>query len=137
KERPSEFYVSVGDTSSHYIAEFFPERRVVGRHPSGQPVENALRHLRGGGLRVRETKDALRRRTSEQKAQHAQRQNVRLAGAGVGVDPGRNIGIGGGALRSVGELPESIGGQLFGFEVHGAASSSTCADHSATRAKCA
>ena len=80
------------------LGELALQARLVGRHPLGQPREHALRHLRGGGLGVGERQDALGRRAGQQQAQHAHGQHVRLAGAGVGADPSRGGGIGGGRL---------------------------------------
>ena len=68
------------------------------RHPLRQRVEHALRHLGRGGLGVGEAEDAFRLGAGEQQPQHALRQHVRLAGAGVGADPGGGARIGGVAL---------------------------------------
>ena len=70
------------------------------RHPAGEALKTRLRHLGGGGLGVGEAEDALGRRAGEQQAQHAHGEHVRLAGAGVGRDPGGDGGIGRAGCKS-------------------------------------
>ena len=53
-------------------------------------VEHALRHVGGGRLGEGEAEDLFRRDAVEQKIDHALRQHVGLAGAGIGGHPRRN-----------------------------------------------
>ena len=104
---------------------------LVHGHPLRQRVVDALRHLGRSGLGVGKGEDALGYRAGQHKAQRAQREHVRLAGAGVGAHPGGRRRIGRVAL-----------GLVRAFEVgsvrrHGSTSSSSATAHSATRARCA
>ncbi len=62
---------------------------MVHTDPFRQPVEDADRHLRGGGLGEGETEKACWIGAREQQAHHALRQHMRLAGAGIRRHPGR------------------------------------------------
>ena len=85
---PAASRAGVGARSSSSASLRFELARRRVTH-SRQRVEHALRHLGGGRLGVGERQDALGRRAGQQQAQHAHGQHVRLAGAGVGADPGR------------------------------------------------
>ena len=63
-------------------------------------VEHALRHIGGGGLGEGDAEDFLRLDAGEQKIDHALRQHVGLARAGIGGDPGRHVRVGGLALQA-------------------------------------
>ncbi len=67
-------------------------------------VVDALRHLGRRGLGVGEAEDALGDRAGQHQAQRALREDVRLAGAGVGAHPGGGARVGGLALRALGAL---------------------------------
>ena len=113
------------------------EFRVVRRHPFGETIEHARRHLRRRRLGVGERQDALRLDAVEQQAQHAHGEHVRLAGAGIGADPGGRRGIGGCGLIAPRLLAH--GGKPAGRteEAHAQSSSPLSTSHSATRARCA
>ena len=113
------------------LGEHVCELCLVHGHPLRQRVVDALRHLGRSGLGVGKGEDALGDGAGQHKAQRAQREHVRLAGAGVGAHPGGCPRIGRVAL-----------GPVRAFEVgsvrrHGSTSSSSATPHSATRARCA
>jgi hypothetical protein len=66
------------------------EGGIVERGPARQRVEHALSHIGGGRLGEGEAEDAARRAAVEQQADHALRQHMGLAGAGIGCDPRRH-----------------------------------------------
>ena len=138
EQLPRPLHLGRGGRAVEQLGELALQARLVGRHPLGQPGEHALRHLRGGGLGVGERQDALGRRAAEQQAQHAHGQHVRLAGAGVGADPGGGGRVGGGRLVALRLLETRLALRL-GLgreeEAHLSASSIVSADHSATRAR--
>ncbi len=74
------------------------ERGVVERGPGRQAVEHLLCHIGRGRLGEGDAENFFRRDAFEQKVDHALRQHISLAGAGIGGDPGRHSGIGGFAL---------------------------------------
>ncbi len=110
------------------------QRLVIEARPVGQRLENAARHVGGGGLGEGEAEDLRRRRALEQEPQDALGQDVGLAAACVSRDPGGSRRVRRRRLRSA---------QRFGNDeraAHGAASavvspSPAAADHSLTRAK--
>ena len=71
-------------------ADFPVERGVVERGPLAERVEHAVRHVGGGRLGEGDAEDFLGRDAVEQQPDHALRQHVGLAGAGIGRDPGRH-----------------------------------------------
>ena len=81
------------------LADFLVERVVVERGPAREPLEHAVRHVGRGRLGVGEAEDFRRIGAVEQQADHALRQHVGLAGAGVGRHPRRRRGIGRLVLR--------------------------------------
>ena len=117
-----------------------PARREIGelvaklvlrhRHPLRERVVDALRHLGRRGLGVSEREDALRDCPGQHQPQCAQREHVRLAGAGVGAHPGGGARVGGIALGAACAL------EIRRSRGHGPSSSSATA-HSPTRARCA
>ncbi len=64
------------------------------RGPAGEPLEHAVRHVGGRRLGVGEAEDLRRVGAVEQQADHALRQHVGLAGAGIGRHPRRRRRIG-------------------------------------------
>ena len=128
--------ISSGDgarSSKSASADF--ELGIARRHPFGEALEHARRHLGGRRLGVGERQNALRLHAIEQQAQHAHGEHVRLAGAGVGADPGGRRGIGGGGLVAPRLLAH--GGEPVGRteEAHAQSSSPLSTSHSATRAR--
>ena len=126
------------------FAHGFVERDVIEHGPCPQRVEHAVRHVGGGGLGEGDAEDAAGIDAGEQQPDHALRQHVGLAGAGVGGDPGRALRV-----RRV-ELPvgDGIGDDaLFARAAHRRVvlkltlgplrsfSSSPISDHSCTRAR--
>ena len=77
----------VGNVARH-LAKLRRERLVPQRRPSRQPAVHAVGHLRGSGLGVGEAEDLGRGNAREKQPDHTQRQDVRLARARVGRDPG-------------------------------------------------
>ena len=75
------------------------ERGVVQRGPFGERVEDAFRHIGGGGLGEGDAEDFLGRHAAEQQPDHPLHQHMGLAGAGIGGDPRRNGRIGDFALQ--------------------------------------
>ncbi len=75
-----------------------PDRRVefciVEGDPLTQIVEHSIGHVGRGGLGEGDAEDLRRVDALEQEADHALRQNVRLARAGIGCDPGGDGRIG-------------------------------------------
>ena len=63
--------------------------------PVAEAVEQAGLHLAGGGLGVGDAEDRVRLGAAQQEARDAVDQDFRLAGAGIGLDPGGMIGQGG------------------------------------------
>ena len=113
------------------LGEHVCELCLVHRHPLRQRVVDALRHLGRSGLGVGEGENALGDGAGEHEPQRAQRQHVRLAGAGVGAHPSGCRRIGGVALGLVRAF------EVGGVRRHGSTSSSSATAHSATRARCA
>ena len=74
------------------------ERCIVERDPCGQPVEHLLRHIGRGRLGERDAEDFFRLAAVKQQIDHALRQHIGLAGAGVGGNPRRHVRIGSLAL---------------------------------------
>ncbi len=110
------------------------QRLVVEARPPGELLEDAARHIGGGGLGEGKAEDLRRLRPGEQQPQHALRQNVRLAAAGVGGNPGRGGRIGGERLMP----PQQIGD--FEPPPHqaspaGVSPAPPASDHSLTRAR--
>ena len=68
------------------------ERCVVERGPPAQLIEHAVRHIGGGGLGEGDAENLRRIDAVEQQADHALREHVGLAGAGIGGHPGRDRG---------------------------------------------
>ena len=75
------------------LAHGVVERGVVEQGPGPQRVEHAVRHVGGGGLGEGDAEDARRIDAGEQQPDHALRQHVGLAGAGIGRDPGRAVRV--------------------------------------------
>ena len=106
---------------------------ILPHRPVGEIAEHAGRHLRRRRLGEGEAEDLGRRRAGEQQPDHALRQHVGLARAGVGGHPDRRGGVGCAHLA----LAQMVGHEQDrgdGF-VHGAPSSSPASDHSRTRAR--
>ncbi len=70
------------------------ERFVVERRPGAQILEHFVGHIGGGGLGEGDAEDACRIDTRQQQPDHALGEHMRLAGAGIGGDPGREIRVG-------------------------------------------
>ena len=92
------------------VVDHVVERRVVIRRPYGERVEDALGHIGGGSLGEGDAEDLFRLDALEQEIDHALREHMRLARAGVGGDPGRCFGIGRRPLRP----PDLRSGMLSG-----------------------
>ena len=60
-----------------------------------QRAEHAVRHVGGGRLGEGDAEDFRRIDAAQQQPDDALRQHMGLAGAGIGGDPGRHVGIGG------------------------------------------
>ena len=113
------------------LGEDVCELCLVHGHPLRQRVVDALRHLGRSGLGVGKGEDALGYGAGQHKAQRAQREHVRLAGAGVGAHPSGCRRICRVALGLVGAF------EVGSVRRHGSTSSSSATAHSATRARCA
>ena len=87
-------------------ADHVVERRIVERGPCGERVEHALGHIGGGGLGEGDAEDFLRLDALEQEIDHALRQHMGLARAGIGGDPRRYFRIGHRALQLRGPARE-------------------------------
>ena len=76
------------------VMDHVVERGIVERRPFGERVEDALGHVGGGGLGEGDAEDFFRLDALEQQIDHALRQHMRLARAGIGGEPRRYVGIG-------------------------------------------
>ena len=56
-----------------------------------QPLEHLVRHVGGGGLGEGDAEDFRRIDAAQQQVDHALRQHIGLAGAGIGGDEGRDV----------------------------------------------
>ena len=75
------------DAAAAGLAHRLVERGVVERGPLAERVEHAVRHVGGGGLGEGEAEDFRRIDAGEQQPDHALRQHVGLARAGIGRRP--------------------------------------------------
>ncbi len=111
------------------------ERDMVERGPAAQLVEHAVRHIGGGGLGKGDAEDLCRVDAVEQQTDHAQRQDMRLAGSGIGRHPRRGRGI----RRLDLQAPQVVGNDAVDLlrRAHYSlsASSGPATDHSFTRAR--
>ena len=103
------------------------ERRLVGQRPAAELVGEAVAHFGGCRLGEGEAEDALGFDAFEQQPRHAVGEDLRLARAGIGHDPGGMIGRGGAPLR--------IGRQGDGVEHVAHSSPPPAVDHSAIRSR--
>ena len=100
--------------------------------PFRQRGEDAVRHVGGGGPRIGQAQDLRRVGAAEQQPDDALGEHVRLAGAGIGGNPGGISRIGRARLAG-----DRIGRNRVGL-LHGSPPSSPAsppADHSSTRAR--
>ncbi len=110
----------------HRLGEF----GVVERGPFAQFFEHAVRHVAGRRLGESDAQNARRIDAVEQQADNALRQDVGLAGAGIGRDPGGDVGIGRLALT------DEHGFRDDALRAHSSVSSAPpVSDHSFTRAR--
>ena len=107
------------------LAEF----GVVHRRPGAQHLEDAVGHIGGGRLGVGDAEHAAGRDAVEQQAQHAVDQDMRLARAGIGRDPGAQARLRGQRLALIGQRGDDPA------RLHASSSSPAAADHSLTRAR--
>ena len=114
------------------LAHRLVERRVVQHRPRPQVVEHAVRHVGGGGLGEGDAEDARRIDARQQQPDHALRQDVRLARAGIRRDPGRagrvrgrGLHLGDGIRDDARRAHSKIGSSLL----------APVSDHSCTRAR--
>ena len=105
------------------------ERRVVELGPARQCREDAGRHIGGRRLGEGEAEDLRRRHAGKQVAQNPLGEHMRLARAGIGGNPDRDIGIRGAAL------PRADMCRNLAPRAHAAPPGSTPLDHSLTRAR--
>jgi len=103
------------------------ERRLVGQRPATELVGEAVAHLGSRRLGEGEAEDALGLDAFEQQPRHAVGEDLRLARAGIGHDPGGMIGRGGAPLR--------VGRQGDGIEHVAHSSPPPAVDHSAIRSR--
>src|SRR5262249_22981879 len=106
-----------------------PLRQRLGglRGPERELVEQPVLHLRRRHLGVGEAEDALWLRASQQQAQRAPDQDLRLAGASIGRDPGRRGRIGCTRLIGISGMGRGVAHQI--------SSSRASVCHSARRAR--
>ena len=76
------------------VADHVVERGVVERGPGRERVEHALGHIGGGGLGEGDAEDFLRFDIFKQQVDHALRQHMGFARAGIGGEPRRHFRIG-------------------------------------------
>ncbi len=123
---------AAGRTAFH-LADRFGQFLVAERGPRAKLGEDSVRHVGGGRLGIGQAEDLSGLGSVEQQADDALRQDMRLAGTGVGGDPGGIFRIGGECL-----LLERIG-RDDERPLHSPPSplspSSPAADHSCTRAR--
>ena len=115
------------------LANSLVEPCIVERRPFRQPVEHLLRHVGGGGLGEGDAEDFFRRYAFEQQVDDALRQHVGLAGARIGGDPSRHLGIGGFTLPPPYLVRDGVGRSHSPLQK--SSTSPPVADHSLTRAR--
>ena len=105
------------------------ESGLLGQSPAPELGGEAVAHLGRGCLGESEAKDALGLDAGQQQARHAVGQHLGLAGAGIGLDPGRLCG-----RRRLALLG---GGDAYGVpDIDAHSSLPPVVDHSATRSSC-
>ena len=100
RKQPSRQGAARGRYAARPRGDLGIKRGVVECGPAPERVEHALGHVGGGRFGEGETEDFFRRHAGEQKLDHAPRQDVGLAGAGIGGDPGGDGRIGHFALQA-------------------------------------
>ena len=101
--------------------------------PARKVCKHTVCHVGGCRARIGETQDAGRIDTAQQQPDHAAGKNMRLARAGIGRDPGGNVGRRGGGLRNFGVFRDDE--RAAHSPSPPLAAPSPPADHSSTRAK--
>ena len=111
------------------------ELDIVERGPAAQLVKDAVRHVCGGGLGKRDAEDLCRVDAVEQQTDHAQRENMGLAGSGIGRHPRRGRGIRCLDLQAPQVAGNDAANSLRRAHHSLSASSGPATDHSFTRAR--
>ena len=91
-------------------SDAFVERGIVQHRPVGERTEDAVRHVGGGGLGEGDAEDLGRIAAAQKQVDHALRQHVRLAGAGIGRNESRIVGVGGVDLHAAHIIGDGAGG---------------------------
>ena len=108
------------------------QRGIVESGPRRQSLENLVRHVGGRGLGEGDAENLGRIDAAQQQIDHALRQHIGLARAGIGRDEGGDFRVGGVDLDAAHMIGDGAGG------AHGKGRSSStppASDHSFTRAR--
>ncbi|KZC01801.1 hypothetical protein AU375_01887 [Methylobacterium radiotolerans] len=92
------------------FGEFGGEGLVVQRHPATEEPEDADRHIGRRGLGEGQAEDPAGRRLVEEQPDHPVGEDLGLARAGIGRDPGRGARVGGPTLVGAGQVIDDEGG---------------------------
>ena len=112
------------------LGDFLVEFGFLGQRPTAELGGQAIAHLGRRGLGEGEAEDSLGLYAGQKQPCHAISQHFGLAGAGIGLDPGRLCG-----RRRLALLG---GGDAYGIpDIDAHSSLPPVVDHSATRSRCA